>query len=527
MLEKQLPEGGWAIYPGGPAEISASVKAYFALKLVGCSADDPALVKARKVILDLGGAAACNSFTRFYLALLGQISYDDCPTVPPELRPDPVAAQLQPEPRCRPGRGRSWCRCRSCPHFKPVRRIEPRARHRRAVPERLSPPAFEHRTDLFRWGRFFLAADRVLKWADRWLPVLVAEARARRRAPLDARALRGLRRPGGDLPADDLHDRRPQVPGLRPRLDEHGVGLATARRPCDPTKAIRSGSSPASRRSGIRRSRPSRCRTPTSRPTTRPWSGPSAGCSTRSCARGGDWQVRRPGVEPTGWPFQYAQRLLPRHRRHRHGLAGPFEVARRGGRATAWPARCSAGVDWLLAMQNRDGGWAAFDADIDNEVLTKVPFADHNAMLDPSCADITARVIELLGTLGHQARPPGRRPRARLPLDDAGARGLLVRPLGRQLHLRNLAGPSGAQGHRLPDGPRRRWSRRPTGSNRSSSRAAAGARPAAATTTRRLKGIGEPTASQTAWAVLGLIAAGRASSEAVRSGHPVARRHPA
>ncbi len=64
------------------------------------------------------------------------------------------------------------------------------------------------------------------------------------------------------------------------------------------------------------------------------------------------------------------------------------------------------GVDWLLSMQNRDGGWAAYDVDIDNQVLTKLPFADHNAMLDPSCADITARVLELLGTLGYAADHP-------------------------------------------------------------------------------------------------------------------------
>ena len=85
ILDHQLPDGGWSIYPGGPAEISASVKAYFALKLVGYSPDDPALVRARQAILEAGGAHACNSFTRFYLALLGQIGYDECPSVPPEL----------------------------------------------------------------------------------------------------------------------------------------------------------------------------------------------------------------------------------------------------------------------------------------------------------------------------------------------------------------------------------------------------------------------------------------------------------
>ena len=114
-----------------------------------------------------------------------------------------------------------------------------------------------------------------------------------------------------------------------------------------------------------------------------------------------------------------------------------------GRRWRATPAVAAAirrGVDWLLSMQNRDGGWAAYDVDIDNQVLTKLPFADHNAMLDPSCADITARVIELLGTLGYTRRPPVDRPRPGLPLAHPGARRVLVRALGRQLHLRHVAG---------------------------------------------------------------------------------------
>ena len=176
------------------------------------------------------------------------------------------------------------------------------------------------------------------------------------------------------------------------------------------------------------------------------------------------------------------------------------------------------GVNWLLSMQNRDGGWAAYDVDIDNQVLTQLPFADHNAMLDPSCADITARVIELLGTLGLRADHPVDRPRARLPVEHAGARGLLVRPLGRQLYLRDLAGLAGLESHRLSHGSSLRSSGPWNGSNRPSSPREPGAKPAGATMTRRLKGTGEPTPSQTAWATLGLIAAGRAFSPAVRSG---------
>src|SRR6185312_16036009 len=79
LHDHQRPEGGWAIYPGGPFDLSASVKAYFALKLAGMPADHPTMTRARELILEAGGAQGCNSFTRFYLALLGQISYDDCP----------------------------------------------------------------------------------------------------------------------------------------------------------------------------------------------------------------------------------------------------------------------------------------------------------------------------------------------------------------------------------------------------------------------------------------------------------------
>ena len=103
-------------------------------------------------------------------------------------------------------------------------------------------------------------------------------------------------------------------------------------------------------------------------------------------------------------------------------------------------------------MQNRDGGWAAYDVDIDNQVLTKLPFADHNAMLDPSCADITARVLELLGTLGYRADHPSVVRALDYLLQHPGAGGLLVRPLGRQLYLRHVAGLAGAASPRFPDG---------------------------------------------------------------------------
>jgi len=513
MLDLQLPEGGWAIYPGGPPEISASVKAYFALKLVGCKADDPALVRARQAILDLGGAAACNSFTRFYLALLGQISYDDCPTVPPELVLIPSRLNFSLSAMS------AWTRSIVVPlsimsHLKPVRRIE----DGRGIDElfidgsRRRPRCNE---PLFSWARFFLAADRGLKWADRWLPASwrkrgLAEAHRWMLEHFeDSDGLGAIFPPmiytiialeclGYDRDSasmewawrhlNDLEIREGGTTRLQPCVSPvwdtaiATIALSDAGEPADDEALERA----------------------------------VAWLLDKELRRGGDWQVRRPDVEPTGWHFQYANGFYPDIDDSAMVLMALLRSPDAGGEGRVAGA-VKRGVDWLLAMQNRDGGWAAFDVDIDNEVLTKVPFADHNAMLDPSCADITARVIELLGVLGHDASHPAvargleylwksQEPEgcwygrwgvnyvygtwqvlqglraARVPMDTPA----LVRAAD---WLESVQQPCGGWGEtcRSYDDP-------------------------------SLKGIGEPTASQTAWAVLGLIAAGRTASEAVARG---------
>ncbi len=229
----------------------------------------------------------------------------------------------------------------------------------------------------------------------------------------------------------------------------------------------------------------------------------------------GDWAINGPRVEPTGWHFQFHNKHYPDLddsamvilALNRSPFAGHAEVA----------AATRRGVAWLLSMQNRDGGWAAYDVDIDNQVLTKLPFADHNAMLDPSCPDITARVVELLGTLGYPPDHPAivraldylwrtQEPEGcwygrwgvnyiygtwqvlqglaaiGFPMDDP-------RILRAVEWLESTQQPSGAWGEtcRSYDDP-------------------------------SLKGTGDPTPSQTAWATLGLIAAGRAQTAAVRGG---------
>ena len=172
MVENQLPQGGWAMYPGGAVEISGSVKAYFALKLTGHSPSAEYMQRARKAILARGGADAVNSFTRFYLALLGQISYEPCPAVPPEvvLLPKWFPISLYAVS--------AWSRTIIVPlsiisALRPVRRIEPRLGIRELFlhePEDWPPlrcPGLSGGTGLLSWDRFFRTLDRLAKWCQR------------------------------------------------------------------------------------------------------------------------------------------------------------------------------------------------------------------------------------------------------------------------------------------------------------------------------------------------------------------------
>jgi squalene-hopene/tetraprenyl-beta-curcumene cyclase len=511
ILDRQDADGGWAIYPGGPIEISASVKAYFALKLVGYSPDDPALVRARRAILAAGGAHACNSFTRFYLALLGQISYKNCPSVPPELVLIPSRLNFSLSAMS------SWTRSIVVPlsimsHFKPVREIE----EDRGISELfLDGQTWPRRSEGFlSWSNFFLGVDAVFKAIDRWVPRSWRQrgVRAAHRwmvehfensdglgaifPPMiytvialkclgydpDSPSVRWAWRQLDDLRIDE-EDRTRMQPCVSPIWDTAiaTIALSDAQQPDDDSAISRAVD----------------------------W------LLAKEVRSPGDWQARRPGIEPSGWHFQYRNEFYP----DIDDTAMVLMALLRSPEAES-PAIQEAirrGTNWLLAMQNRDGGWAAFDADIDNEVLTKVPFADHNAMLDPSCADITARVIELFGTLGYRADHP------------AIARGLE--------YLWRTQEPQGCwygrwgvnyiygtwqvlQGLKAIDFPMSHPALVRAADWLESVQQSCGGwgETCRSYDEPAFMGMGTPTASQTAWATLGLIAAGRASGEAVRRG---------
>ena len=513
MRDREHADGGWAIYPGGPPEVSASVKAYLAMKIVGVPLDDPVMVRAREVILNLGGIQACNSFTRFYLALLGQIPYDHCPTVPPELVLIPSWLNFSLAAMS------SWTRTIVVPlaiisALKPVKELPARSRidelfrtDRPRNPSRWTSPTFS-------WGNFFLVADRVLKVADRWLP------KASRKPGIDA-AHRWIR---------DHFENSDGLGAIYPPMIYTVIVLKVLG--YEPNSApslwaMRQLDDLMIEEDGKVRFQP--CISPVWDTAITAIALSDAGVSdehpamARACQwlldkevrTAGDWSVRRPGVEPSGWYFQNRNEHYPDIDDTAMVLMSLQRSSDPGNTLVAEATK--RGVNWLLAMQNRDGGWAAFDVDIDNEVLTKVPFADHNAMLDPSCADITARIIESLGMLGHKADEPSIVKgleylwRTQEPEGSWYGRwgvnyvygtwqvlqGLKAIDLSMELEplrkaadwLESVQNPNGGWGEscaRYGD--------------------------------RSLMGQGETTASQTAWAVLGLIAAGRADSLPVHRG---------
>jgi squalene-hopene/tetraprenyl-beta-curcumene cyclase len=448
LVEKQLPGGGWAMYPGGKLEISGSVKAYFALKLTGHDPNADYMCRAREAIRKAGGADAVNSFTRFYLALLGQISYDHCPAVPPELVLMPTWSPINIY------RMSAWSRTIMVPlsimwAHRPQRMLAPDRGIRElflrdpADWPTLRCPGLSKEIGWLSWERFFHRADSCLKWLEkgRWL----ARLGLRRRALATAERWMTMR----FAHSDGLGAIFPPIIWSIVALRCLGYGDESAemRYNFDQLAAL------TIEQTHTARLQP--CLSPV-------WDSALAlralavgGLEAQSSAadRAVDWlldkEVTRSGdwstyvsTPPAGWFFEYHNEFYPDvddtamvmiALAELLGSSGKYEsvsVTAYGGRKTSstpshshtlipshhdsWATRHHRGViaacerarRWLLAMQNRDGGWGAFDRDNDAEFLCRVPFADHNAMIDPSTPDLTGRALEALAMWGTNPQEP-------------------------------------------------------------------------------------------------------------------------
>jgi squalene-hopene/tetraprenyl-beta-curcumene cyclase len=513
---QQLPAGGWAVYPGGPPEVSASVKAYFVLKLMGDDPEAAHMVRARRVILGLGGIEACNSFTRIYLSIFGQCEWGDCPAVPPELvlLPDWFPFNIY--------RISSWSRAILVP-LSLIWAKKPRCpvpvgagiEELRAGGTAPQPPRRGARQRL--WTGCFRTTNWALKALEaagltpfRARALRVAEAWIRERLedsdglgailPPIINTVIAFRSLGYTL--DD-----PVLAGQLGELEKLEIEEEETLRiqPCFSATWDTALALQALFESGVPAHHPALQR-------GAEW------LLAREVRTPGDYQRRSPGTEPGGWFFEYRNRFYPDAddttaavtALSRLPLVDPvLEQERKQALARA--------LRWLAGMQNDDGGWGAFDKGCDNEVFTFIPFADHNAMIDPSCEDITGRALEALRHLGPLANPAMRRGavaflrRKQAPDGTWYGRWGCNYLYGTWLALRGLAQAGedlGAARYQRATA----WLQ-----ERQNEDGGWGELPASYEDPAR-KGIGPSTASQTAWALLALFALGQADSPAARRG---------
>jgi len=399
IFSMQLPDGGWNIYYGGPSEVNATIKAYLALKLAGVPVTDPRMLRAREVALNFGGVPRMNTFSKLYLALLGLFPWEYVPTIPCEVLLIGKWFHVNFWDMS------NWSRAMLVPlaiinHFKPTRTPK-----NPVTLNELYPHGFHERDlalppdpDKISFRNFFLWLDRLHKFAE-WF----AEHGIH---PFRKRALRKAeewmleRFEGSDglaaifpamlnsliaLKVLGYADDHPQVLRAERELKklEHETADSVRIEPCFSPVWDTAIVAICLRESGV----------PAEDPRIKKC---AAWLMDKEIRIRGDWYHKNPvDVEPSGWVFEYnnqwnpdvddtamvllALRLIPSD-----------DVKRRD--------ECfKRGMKWMMAFQCKDGGWAAFDKDCTKNILEKVPFADHNAMLDPECADITARILELLG----------------------------------------------------------------------------------------------------------------------------------
>ena len=403
VRRRQLPDGGWNLYPGGPSELNATCKAYFALKLAGDLPDSAHMELARKMVHRLGGLEHANSFVRFYLALVGALGWELVPAIPPELMLLPNWFYINIYEMS------SWTRGIVVP-MAILSAIRPNWR----VPERAhvdelfcdasrKKAAFDWSEQLISWRNFFLAVDRALKLYEKspWKPL-------RRRALREAKAwmLEHVERTEG-------------LAAIYPAIMNSIFALmALEHGPDNPltSREIRELARFEIEEADSIRLQP--CVSPVWDTSIAMVSLEEAGLApdhpalvkaaewllSKQVLGPGDWQVKNKDAEPGGWAFEFRNDFYPDVDDTAFVLMALQRVTY--PHPEKMEAAMRRGLQWLLSMQNRDGGWGAFDRDNNKKILCNIPFADHNAMIDPSTADVTARVVECLGRFGWPVEHP-------------------------------------------------------------------------------------------------------------------------
>jgi squalene-hopene/tetraprenyl-beta-curcumene cyclase len=420
LRDMQLEDGGWPIYYGGPSEISASVKAYFALKLTGVPACEPFMVKARDCILAKGGVVSANVFTKIALALFDQYDWRGIPSMPPELILLPKSFYFNVYAVS------YWSRAVLIPLLivfdrRPVCRIpaeqgvhELFAVPRERVRYRQEPP-FRKDPAWFTWRNFFVAVDAVLKIYDRFAPRALRHTAVKKATdwmlahlngsgglgaiyPAMANSIVAMRALGYPLDHPQLLKALKELEELEVYDVAPGDDAAAERlhlQPCfspvwDTALAIN-----ALVEAGLPLDHPALMK-------SAEW---LLACQTTKV---GDWSVSAPEAQPGGWYFQYENEWYPDVDDSAVVIMALAKLRLRNSDRQTQAIR--RGYRWVLAMQGSDGGWGAYDKDNSRAALNYIPFADHRALLDPSTADLAGRCLEMLGTLGFTRTHPAAGP---------------------------------------------------------------------------------------------------------------------
>ena len=390
--------GGWPLFHDGAFNLSASVKAYYALKCIGDSPDAPHMVRARAAILADGGAERSNVFTRCQLALFGQVPWRATPAMPVEIMNLPRWFFFHLS------KVSYWSRTVMVP-LVVLMALRPTARNPRQVhiPELFCTPPDQVRDWMrgpyrSRWGHVFKVLDSVLQRVS--FPRRGRDAAIGKAVEFVTERLNGEDGLGAIYPAMANSVMMFDALGYAPDHPDAAIAWTSVRKlivldgdrafcqPClspiwDTSLAGHAKAEAAGAGSDS----------------------VDAACTWLAARQAttvhGDWAWSRPDLPPGGWAFQYNNAHYPDvddtavvgmllHRNGDPAHAGAIARAR----------------DWVLGMQSRNGGWGAFDADNDHDFLNHIPFADHGALLDPPTADVTARCISFLAQIGHDPAEP-------------------------------------------------------------------------------------------------------------------------
>jgi squalene-hopene/tetraprenyl-beta-curcumene cyclase len=523
ILRHQNEDGGWSLYPGGPSNISYGVKAYLALKIMGWSTDHPVMVKAREWVLANGGVVECNTFTKIYLCALGQYDYNAVPAIPPEivLFPNWFYFNLYEIS--------SWSRG----ILVPLSIIYAKKPFKKLAPEQGIEELFvggRHtnlhlRWDTKRpvsWRNFFLLTDRMVHWFER-VHIRPLRKMAINRAkewmlerfeksdglgaiyPAMLNSIVALR--CLDYSLDD-----PQLIRALDEFEKLGIDcpegtpdypIPTFRmQPCFPPVWDTAQAMYALGEAGVRRDDPRMLK-------AADW------ILSKEVRQKGDWAEKVKNVEPGGWYFEFNNEFYPDVDDTGQVLMALNCVD--NPRERYQHEVCQRAINWVWAMQCKNGGWAAFDKDNTKSIFQYIPFADHNAMLDPPTVDITGRMLEMLAQYGFTRKDPRVEKAVQFILKEQEPDGSWFGRWGVNylygtfLVLRGLEA-MGMWNHEPAVQQAAEWIRMVQNSD------GGWGETCGTYDDPNQRGIGPSTPSQTAWAVLGLLAAGDTRSDSVAKG---------